>query len=122
MSITYSWKITGIKTKTHLDIDNVVVQTYWEKTGVDENGNEGIFKGATPFSPEQIDPETHIPFEQLSEEQVISWIQSIVVGHYEEHVNETIKKEIDKKTFEISDAVLPWTIKTSKTTTKKTTK
>lgn len=110
MAITYTWKITGLKTKNITeDKQNAVVQTYWQKIGIDENGNEGTFSGATPFT---VDPSDEsgpfIPFEQLTEEDVIAWIKTVVVGQYEEHVNGQIKKQINEKINPITEADLPW--------------
>ena len=111
MAITYTWKVTDMKVRNQ-DIESTtyektVVQTFWEKTGTDENGNTGMFAGATPF---QYNPEssTFIPFSELTEEIVIGWIQGVVVGHYEDHVNEQIQKDIDEKTNPIIESVLPW--------------
>jgi hypothetical protein len=104
--MTYTWKVTGIKT---IDVDGVkdaVVQTYWEKIGVDKEGNEGVFNGATPFSKSTIDPENFIPFSELTEEIVLGWIKAVVIGSYEDHVNLQIQKQIDSNT--IKDAGLPW--------------
>lgn len=110
MSISYTWKVTGLKVKDVTDSKpNAVVQTYWQKTGTDENGNEGIFAGATPFT---VDPEDNsgpfIPFAQLTEADVIAWIQTVVVNEYEAHVNDQIQKQIDEKANPITDAALPW--------------
>lgn len=109
MAITYTWKITALKTTDVGDKANAVVQTYWKKIGTDENGNEGTFSGATPFT---VDPSDEsgpfIPFEQLTEEDVIAWIQTVVVGQYEEHVNGQIQKQIDEKNNPITEADLPW--------------
>ena len=109
MAITYTWKVTSVKTKTEGSNQNAVVQTYWTKTGTDENGNSGTFSGATPLSTTNI-PEgsSFIPFEQLTEEIVIGWIKSIVVGDYEKHVNEKIQKQIDEKVNPVSESNLPW--------------
>lgn len=100
MALTYTWKVTGLK-KTE---DGTVVQTYWQKIGSDGT-NEGTFSGATPFSG---DPATagFVPFEQLTEEVVLGWIQSVVVGDYEEHVNKQIQKQIDAKA--VTEATMPW--------------
>lgn len=111
MAITYTWKVTDMKVRSK-DIDGTiydetVVQTYWEKTGTDENGNTGMFAGATPFD---YNPEssTFIPFSDLTEEIIIGWIQSVVVGRYEDHINEQIQKEIDEKANPIIEPILPW--------------
>lgn len=108
--ITYTWKITGLKIK---DVDttrpSAVVQTYWKKTGVDENGNEGVFSGATPFTVDPTDESgPFIPFNELSEDDIISWIKSIVVGNYEEHVNSKIAEQIEQKISPVTEGKLPW--------------
>jgi len=112
MTITYTWKVTDLKIQDiSPDRPKAVVQTYWEKHGTDENGNTGFFAGATPFT---VDPNDEsgpfIPFEQLTEADVLAWVQSQVTGSYEEHVNSKIKEDIDEKAGVVVDApVLPWT-------------
>lgn len=111
MAIAYTWKVTDMavrnKTVDGTTYDETVVQTFWEKIGTDENGNTGMFAGATPFDykPES---STFIPFSELTEEIVVGWIQGVVVGRYEEHVNEQIQKEIDEKINPVADPGLPW--------------
>lgn len=109
MAITYAWKITGLKTREIDGTPGAVVQTYWEKIGTDEDGNEGKFSGATPFTPDPTDASgPFIPFEQLTEQNVIDWIKTVVVGGYEEHVNGKIQEQIDTKKRPIVDATMPW--------------
>lgn len=110
MTITYTWEITGLKTQNvNTDKQNAVVQTYWKKIGTDENGNKGVFSGGTPFT---VDPNDDsgpfIPFEQLTEEDVINWIKTVVVGEFEKHVNEQIRKQIDLMINPIVEKNLPW--------------
>ena len=88
--MNYTWQLTSLKRKDSSDIKNIVVQTYWKKTGTDENGNEGSFSGATPFDLSTVDPTNFTSYEDLTEEDVLGWIQSVVVGDYERHVNEQI--------------------------------
>jgi len=109
MSITYHWKITGL-IKTNTDgLQDVVVGTRWEKTGVDDLGNSGTFSGATPFDAAQIDPSNFISYNSLNEEIVLDWIKSVVVGEYEKHVNEQIQKQIDsKKIVTVETKDFPW--------------
>ena len=102
----YTWAVTDMKTIDADGVENAVVQTYWTKTGTDEQGNEGVFSGATPFPLTSIDPEKFIPYDQLTEAEVLGWIQTVVVGSYEEHVNAQIQKQIDAKN--IHDPGLPW--------------
>lgn len=111
MALTYTWKITSLKKKNVGSLNGVVFQTYWQKTGTDENGHTGTFSGATPFYPEVIDPNKFVPFEQLTEATVLGWIQSVVVDAYELHVNEQIQRQIDEKanaSAEITTGSFPW--------------
>lgn len=118
MAIIYRWEVTGIKTTTLNDTPNVVVQTYWKKIGTDENGNEGTFSGATPFSAATMPAgTTFIPFEQLTEEDVLTWIKAIVVDSYEEHVDSQIQKQISAVSNPVVDATLPWANSNTTSTT-----
>ena len=108
MAIEYTWEVTGIKVTSVANTDNVVVQTYWKKTGTDGN-HTGSFSGATPFSADTIPAgTTFIPFDQLTEADVLTWIKGVVVGQYEQHVNDAIQREIDKSKNPVVDATLPW--------------
>lgn len=104
--MTYTWRITEVKTVDTENVTDAVVQVYWQKIGTDEQGNEGIFPGATPLSESTINPETFVPYAELTEEIVLGWIQATVVGNYQEHVNEQIQKQINAKN--IKQPNLPW--------------
>jgi len=109
MAITYTWKVTSLKTKTEGANQDAVVQTYWEKIGTDDAGNTGTFSGATPFtSTTMTNGNTFIPFSELTEAIVLTWIKAVVVGGYEEHVNAQIQKQINQKLSPVSEANMPW--------------
>jgi hypothetical protein len=106
----YTWKITGIKRKDSETLKNIIVQTYWKKIGTDENGNTGEFCGATPFDLSTVNANNFTKYEDLTEEMILSWIQSVVVGSYESRVNEQIVNEIEEKvnpTVEVNSD-FPW--------------
>jgi hypothetical protein len=109
MAITYTWAVTSLKTRTEGSNENAVVQTYWRKTGTDENGNTGEFSGATPFTTTTM-PEgsTFVPLAELTEAMVLGWIQAVVIGSYEEHVNGMIAKQIAEKATPITETPMPW--------------
>ena len=98
----YTWAVTGIKHNQ----ERSVVQTYWTKTGTDADGNTGTFSGATPFENADPSADGYIPFADLTEADVIGWVQAIVVDGYEEHVNGVIQKQIDSNL--VVDAGMPW--------------
>jgi hypothetical protein len=109
MTITYTWAVTSLKTRTEGVNENAVVQTYWKKTGTDSAGNTGEFSGATPFTTTTM-PEgsTFTPLAELTEAIVLGWIQAVVVDGYEAHVNSIITKQIDEKTNVIAETPMPW--------------
>jgi hypothetical protein len=111
MAITYTWKLTSLKKRNSGSLNGVVFQTYWQKIGTDENGNIGAFSGATPFDPAQVDPNNFTAFDQLTEETVLGWIQGVVTGSYEQHVDEQIQRQIDEKvnaSEEVGSGSFPW--------------
>ena len=93
----YTWKLKGLKRKDTSDLNNVVVQTYWDRIGTDDNGNFGTFNGATPFNLATVDVNKFVKYEDLTEEMVLGWIKSLVNESYETHMVEVIKKQIDDK-------------------------
>lgn len=106
MSITYTWAVTGMKVTDVGSETNYVVQTYWTKTGTDENGNTGTFTGATPFAPTPDQPD-FVPFDQLTQAIVLGWIQPLV-SSYEEHIDEQIAQQIAAKINPVTEPPLPW--------------
>lgn len=115
MALTYEYKITGLKVRNetiaNTAAENAVVQTYWTLTGTDENGNVGTFSGATPFTADPADSSgPFIPFDQLTEQDVINWISNVVATSpgYKEHIISQIKKQIDEKISPITEPSLPW--------------
>ncbi len=115
MALTYTWKIKSLKKQDDpsTQLDDIIVQTYWECTGTDGSGNSGTFHGATPFEPDQIDPNNFTSYEDLTEAQVIGWIQDVVNGNvgYKTHIDEQIQKQIDaivNPKVEVTGDQLPW--------------
>lgn len=108
MTLSYAWEVTGIKVKNEGDHVDAVVQTFWKKTGTDENGNEGTFSGATPFSASEVSKEDFVALQDLTEDTVLGWIKNVVVDGYEEHVNSQIQEQIDNQITPITEPALPW--------------
>jgi hypothetical protein len=93
----YTWKITGVKTKTEGIYEKSIVQVYWSKTGTDENQNSGSFHGVTAFtSLTKEENEQFIPFEDITDDMLVDWLKTVVVGDYETYVNNFISKQILK--------------------------
>ena len=106
--VTYTWQITGLKTKKEGVYDDTVIHTHWTVTGTDGE-KTGVFNGATPLSTSNA-PEGYqfVPFSQLTEETVLGWIQDQVVGSYADHIMEQIFQKLESQTNVIVDQTLPW--------------
>jgi hypothetical protein len=108
MAITYSWKVTGIKTKTVNGIPNTIVHANWEKTGIDDDGTSGTFKGDTPFLLNGILGDTFVPYEQIIEQHVINWIIASCEGTYGVEVDKQIAKQIEESKNPVESVNPPW--------------
>jgi hypothetical protein len=87
------------------------VQSTWTCTGTDEDGDSGTFSGATPFPLSSVDPATFIPYEDLTEADVLGWIEAVVVGSYKDHVDEQINKQIaliKDPVVDVPNGDFPW--------------
>lgn len=112
---TYVYEVTSLKVKDEVVGNTVnesaVVQTYWKLTGTDSSNNSGTFSGATPFTTTTMPANTvFVPFNELTENTVISWISAVVEGNpgYQQHIDSQIQKQIDLVITPISEAELPW--------------
>jgi hypothetical protein len=106
--ITYSWKLTGLKRRDSTDLNNIVIQTYWEKTGTDKFGNTGMFVGATPLPLSSVNPDNFVSYDDLTEEMILDWIIPLTNNA---HVDELIQKQINEKInpiIEVRGSEFPW--------------
>ena len=115
MELTYEWKLTGLKKQDTADLTDLVIGTQWKLIGTNANGTSGTFSGATPLDIPDADEVGFIPYEELTEELVLGWIQNIVAGNtstnYMDHINEQIIKQINQTEYVIKDvgeSDLPW--------------
>lgn len=111
MSITYKWEVKGIKKVNNSQYNNAIVQTYWKKTGTNEDGIIGEFSGATPFELSTVDPNNFVAYDDLTEEIVLGWIQNVVNEDftYRDHIDAEIQKKIDEQIKEeVDEFHTPW--------------
>lgn len=110
MSLIHTWELTGMKLQSDGEVTNAVVQTYWKCTGTDADGNSGTFSGATPFDLNTIDPDSFTPYEQLTEAQVLGWVEA-AAATYMDHIDEQIAKQIQQQiapVTEVNEGSFPW--------------
>ena len=113
MALTYTWKMRELKIVDQTNsegkvLKDAVVQTLWEKTGKDDDGNEGRFMGATPLTAANVSESDFKELNSLTEEQVLTWIKALVEpdAAYVAHINEQISKDIENK--KITQKAMPW--------------
>jgi hypothetical protein len=110
MAVTYTWSVNTLKKKNIANIPGVVVQAYWTKTGTDETGAVGVYPGTMSFT---LNPDSEfIPFEELTNEIVLGWIQDRIANDSlmsDEAINIYIQRQIDDK----NSNKTPWQLLTT---------
>jgi hypothetical protein len=116
MAYEYAWELNGLTKSNHNDLKNVIVGTRWTVIATDEYGNKGSFVGATPFKATDVNIDSFTDFTDLTEQQVLGWIQNEVSGSngrgYWSHIYERIHSQIDAVRIEKVDVgweAFPWT-------------
>lgn len=92
---TYTWDVIELgcfqKNETYPDL---VVNAKWLYTISDDLGNQTSIEGYTTFNTEQMD--SFIPFDQLTKETVIQWIESKEnVEKHKERLANQLKEKLD---------------------------
>lgn len=108
--INYTWKIHAITKRTINSVDSVVFTVVWEKFGIDSDGYSGSVKAAANFSIDEIDENSFVPYDQLTEEIVVDWLRNFI---NEDVINQGIEAEIEKARsgwMEVRDEYLPWNV------------
>ena len=115
MGLTYNWELVGLKRQNSENFENIVVGTNWKLTGTDTDGNFGVFNGATPFKPQDLNGDGFVDYQDLTENLVLAWVKDVVSGsnatNYMAHINGQIQKEINNKKYariEVTTVDLPW--------------
>jgi hypothetical protein len=94
------------------DLTDVVTRVRYNYIGVDENGVEGTFAGATPM-PLPEDTQNYIPFADLTPEEVVSWLNATAdTPHMQERIAKQIEAKINPKYEPVPS---PWATPSSTT-------
>jgi hypothetical protein len=115
MGLTYDWKLTSLRKQNTDNLSDVIVGTQWKLIGTDEDGNTGVFNGATPFELRDLNGDGFVDYRDLTEELVLGWIKSQVSGstaaNYMNHINQQIQKQINHTKYinmDVQERDLPW--------------
>lgn len=96
------------------DLQNVVTRVRYNYVGVNEDGIEATFNGATPM-PLPEDTENYIPFADLTPEDVVAWLEAVSDKvHMQERITRQIEAQINPKYEPVPS---PWALTTTTTTT-----
>lgn len=105
MAVTFSWEIRQlIALPTHNEQNDVVCNVVWSYHGVDENGVKSVRSGSHALTYEEGAP--FIPFSELTEDQVVSWIQALIAPEHVAQMQIEITKDIDWQ-IDQKNAIIP---------------
>ena len=103
--ITYTWRINKMYIKPSLNgLINVIHTVDWEYIGTDENNNKSSAR-IPMILPEPLE-ENFTPYNNITEEMVISWLESIL--NIEELQQDIINKIELIKDPPLIELPLPW--------------
>ena len=87
MTIEYKWKIKKVELEDIDNLNNVVVTIDWQVRGVDSvDGENASYFGSTSLKAP--DGESYTSVENLTDEQVVSWIRQAMVVESEHNKEE----------------------------------
>lgn len=79
------------------DLTDVVTRVRYNYVGVNEDGIDGTFAGATPM-PLPEDTQNYIPFSQLQPDNIVAWLEATAdVAHMQERIVKQIEAKINPK-------------------------
>jgi hypothetical protein len=89
--ITYTWNFTAFDCKVQEEeMEKVVTTVHWRYKGIDENDVTAEIYGAQSVG--EPTPDTFIPYPDLTEEQVIGWMEGVLDV---EEMQDNIANQID---------------------------
>lgn len=109
--IVYTFKVVSLVKKDVNSIADSVISVVWERYGIDEQGYTGKYKICTNLDISQVGISTnHIPYNNLTKSDILSWIKSIVnMDKVVEYINTEIEKSKENQ-IQVESGNLPWEI------------
>ena len=111
MAIIYSWSVTSMYTLPEVEGEtDVVVLAQWAVSGTDGTYSETLGSNTTQFTISADSP-NFTPYDELTEEQVVGWIQGVLgedgVASYEATIAGSIDSQANPPVTP-SEQPLPW--------------
>jgi hypothetical protein len=119
MTTTYTWKIDMMHTLNEGAVDGAVTEIHWSKHGLHSNGIKTRIPGMTKFKISDIarlhESGNFTPLSQLSEAQVIGWIQSSLSEKEKNFLDSQLEQSYQQQIKPISTSSLeydtfPWKV------------
>lgn len=94
----FTWSVVNMERKTD---DGFVITVHYNVSAVDGEFTASTY-GTVGFTKEEMD---YVPFEQLTQEQVIGWVQESLG---KDTVEEALASQIEAQKNPVSESGLPW--------------
>jgi hypothetical protein len=108
--MNYTFKVVNTTIKDSADLSKIVVSCSWYKQGQDDNGNLGKCYSRTEFNISQIDYEAFVPFDELTEDIVLLWIQNSISETDNTYLNNCIEQDLQKSLYPEMTVMPPWEV------------
>lgn len=109
--MNYSWEIVKFETRDQTNaegatLSGAVVKIKWKRSGVDADGNTATVLGYTTLSAESVAAGEFVPFESLTESNVVGWLESAISAEKLTEYNNAIQEKINSKNS--VERAVPW--------------
>ena len=109
--MTYTWEILKFSTRDQVNSEGIVledsvVSIQWRRTGIDSEGNKGSLVGYTVISAENVNQESFVPFDSLTESVVVNWLESNISSEKMNNYNANIQNKINNVVTK--EKSVPW--------------
>lgn len=98
----YNFEILDVKTENREPYGEVIYHVSWRKTGTTDDGFTGEFFGETPLGTKYLDRPDFIPFEDITDEQIIAWMEekcvsAMVLNEIQRHIDRRREQALEPK-------------------------
>ena len=94
--VTYSWDCKTVDVyPTHESLSDVVYNVHWRLTGTkDDKSATNI--GTQMVTADDIDPDTFVPFDELTNEIVTGWVESAMGPERVQEIKDSIDAQLQE--------------------------
>lgn len=100
--MNYSWRIIklGLNDQLNQDgvlLENAVVQVQWKLIAEDTDGVRASYVGNTSLNVNSVSADEFVSLNDVTANQVISWIQEALSGVEQDRINKQLDAKIERK-------------------------